>query len=228
MKFLTVKNSAEKAELLIYGDIVDDSWNWGWEDDPNVYPKDIKNMLNGFDGKDVDVHINSGGGHVFAGMAISNMLKAYPGKTTAYVDGIAASAASIIAFGCKEVVIPSNAFLMIHKPSGEAFGNSDEMLKAAEMLDVIQKSAVATYLSKAKEGITEKQIDDMVNAETWLLGAEATEFFNVQIADEVGAVNCAGDFSHYHNTPKQLMQKPKNEQNQNEKMKQAIEIALAI
>lgn len=74
MKFLTVKNSAEKAELLIYGDIVDDSWNWGWEDDPNVYPKDIKNMLNGFDGKDVDVHINSGGGHVFAGMAISNML----------------------------------------------------------------------------------------------------------------------------------------------------------
>lgn len=229
MNFLTVKNEAgKKPELMIYGDIVDDSWNWGWEDDPNIYPLAIKNMLTGFDGQDIDVHINSGGGHVFAGMAISNMLKQYKGKTTAYVDGIAASAASIIAFGCDDVIIPSNAFLMIHKPTAYVAGDADEMLKAADMLDGIQKGAVATYMSKAVEGVTDKQISDMVDAETWLLGADATEFFNVQISDEVNAINCGGEvLKQYQHTPKLFIKEAKNDETI-ETMQQEIDIALAL
>ncbi|WP_462274433.1 Clp protease ClpP, partial [Filifactor alocis] len=118
MNFLNIKNQTEdKADIYIYGDIVDDSWNWGWEDDPSVYPKNIRELLKECEGKSIDVHINSGGGHVFAGMAISNMIAHHDGKTTAIIDGLAGSIASVIAMGCDEIQMPCNAYLMIHKPS---------------------------------------------------------------------------------------------------------------
>jgi len=229
MKFMQIKNSAEKSEIYIYGDIVDDSWNSGWEDDPSVYPKNIKSMLDGFNGQDIDVHINSGGGHVFAGMAICNMFKHYHGKTTAYIDGVAASAASIIVFGCDEIVIPSNAFLMIHRPASIAYGNADDMLKCAEMLEAIQKGIVNTYKAKALKDVTEEQINDMINAETWLTGAEATAYFNVQVADDVQALNCTGDMlDHWQNKPAVFNAIKVPDETQIKKMKQEIEIALAI
>lgn len=233
MKFLTVKNEAGKRpQLMIYGDIVDDSWNYGWEDDPSVYPKNIKSMLNDLDGySEIEVHINSGGGHVFAGMAICNMLKQFGGKTIAYIDGVAASAASIIAFGCDEIVIPSNAFLMIHRPASMVWGTAEDMLKCAEMLGVIQKGAVATYMSKAVEGVTEEQINTMINAETWFTGTEAAEFFNVQVTDSVEALNCTGTvLQHWSKLPAAF--KAKNSQDEEtekiRKMQQEIEIALAL
>ncbi len=229
MKFMQIRNSADKSEIFIYGDIVDDSWNYGWEDDPSVYPKDIKSMLDGFNGQDIDVHINSGGGHVFAGMAICNMLKRYSGKTTAYVDGVAASAASIIAFGCDEIVIPSNAFLMIHRPASIAYGTAEDMLRCAEMLEAIQKGIVNTYKAKAVKDVTEEQINDMINAETWLTGAEATAYFNVQVADDVQALNCTGKMlEHWRNKPAAFNTKNNPDENKIKNMQQEIEIALAI
>lgn len=231
MKFMQIKNSADKGEFFIYGDIVDDSWNFGWEDDPSVYPKDIKSMLDGFNGQDIDVHINSGGGHVFAGMAICNMLKQYSGKTTAYVDGVAASAASIIAFGCSKIVVPENAFLMIHRPASMAYGTADDMLKCAEMLEAIQKGIVNTYKGKALESVTEEQINDMINAETWLTGTDASQYFAVEVANSIEAINCSGEcLSHCQKLPTAFKQpvKPKNQDEQIKKMQQEIEIALAI
>lgn len=231
MKFMQIKNSADKSEIFIYGDIVDDSWNYGWEDDPGVYPKDIKSMLDGFNGQDIDVHINSGGGHVFAGMAICNMLKQYSGKTTAYVDGVAASAASIIAFGCSKIVIPENAFLMIHRPASMAYGTADDMLKCAEMLEAIQKGIVNTYKGKALEEVTEKQINDMINAETWLTGTDAAQYFTVEVTEGLGAINCAGEcLNHCQKLPGAFKQAPQNEiqAQKTTNMQQEIEIALAI
>ena len=231
MKFMQIKNSADKSEIFIYGDIVDDSWNFGWEDDPSVYPKDIKSMLDGFNGQDIDVHINSGGGHVFAGMAICNMLKQYSGKTTAYVDGVAASAASIIAFGCSKIVIPENAFLMIHRPASMAYGTADDMLKCAEMLEAIQKGIVNTYKDKALEEVTEEQINGMINAETWLTGTDAAQYFAVEVTDGLGAINCAGEcLNRCQKLPGAFKQAPKNETQAQKvtSMQQEIEIALAI
>src|SRR5574344_1203748 len=184
LNFMKIKNSAERGSLYIFGDIVDDSWNFGWEDDPSVYPLDIQNLLKDFNGQPIDVHINSGGGHAFAGMAIANMLKQYKGETTAYVDGLAASAASLIAFGCDKIVCPKNAIIMIHDPASVAVGNSQDMLKAAEMLDTLQRACVALYKEKALDGIDDAKIQELMDAESWLTGDQVAELFDAKVEED--------------------------------------------
>lgn len=247
---LRVKNKAEKAEIYIYGDIVDDAWNFGWSDcnDPNVYPLEIKDMLKEVGEKDVDVHINSGGGHVFAGMAIANILKTHKGKTTCIVDGLAASAASVIALACDEVTMPANSFLMIHKPMNFVTGNAAEMRKEAETLDLLQEQIVSFYLAKAVDGVDEKKLNELVNEETWLSGTAAKEVFKITVIDEVKALNCTTDlFKNYSKIPetvlsaeketiakkkkeeaRELELKRKTEETKISTMKKQIEIALAI
>lgn len=224
MNFLTVRNTAERGEIFIFGDIVDDSWNCGWEDDPAVYPLDIVQMLKGFSGQPVDVHINSGGGHAFAGAAIANVLRQYSGETTAYIDGVAASAAATVAFGCDRIVIPSNAYLMIHQPTAAAWGSATDLRKAAEMLDAVQKGIVNLYLSKAAKGVDESTVNALVDAETWLTGKDAAQYFAVELVKEINALNRIGDvYNKYTNIPERL-----KINNQTLKQRQEIEIALAL
>ena len=113
-KFWQFRNesSEEKAELLLYGEISNETW-FGDE----VTPKQFATDLQAMGGKDLIVHVNSPGGDVFAAHAIYNQLKAYSGQVTAYVDGLAASAATIITCAADKVVMPSNALFMIHNPS---------------------------------------------------------------------------------------------------------------
>ena len=229
MKFRkVVKNAVGKAELYIYGDIVDDSWNMGWENDPSVYPMNIRTLLNEFEGQDLDVHVNSGGGHFFAGVAISNMLKSYKGKTTAMIDAVAASAASIICFGCNDIVIPANASLMIHKPMAMEGGTADDLRKCADMLDALQRASVSTYKEKAIEGVTDEQINELINDETWFIGAEAQKYFNVQVAEAVPVLNCTGKILNHWSKLPAAFKAPAQPESQDEKLKQEIEIALAI
>ncbi len=225
MEFLKIKNqTSHKAELYIYGDIVNDSWNYGWDDDPNVYPMDIQKMLDEVKGKELDIYINSGGGHMFAGVAISNMLSRHDGKTRAIVDGLAASAASIIAFGCSEVVVPSNGYLMIHKPMNACIGNSDDMLKMADTLERLQDGIVNTYMKLAKEGVTREDITALVNAETWLNGEAAAEIFNVTVTEELGVVAVVGDLAE-----KLLLRNPRLDiKKEDPKKKKEVEIALML
>ena len=225
MEFLKIKNqTSHKAELYIYGDIVNDSWNYGWDDDPNVYPMDIQKMLDEVKGKELDIYINSGGGHMFAGVAISNMLSRHDGKTRAIVDGLAASAASIIAFGCSEVVVPSNGYLMIHKPMNACIGNSDDMLKMADTLERLQDGIVNTYMKLAKEGVTREEITTLVNAETWLNGEAAAEIFNVTVTEELGVVAVVGDLAE-----KLLLRNPRLDiKKEDPKKKKEVEIALML
>ena len=227
LKFLQIKNQqGERAEIYITGDIVDDCWNYGWANDPNVYPMNIKKMLDEVKGKDIDVYINSGGGHIFAGVAISHMLSRHDGKTRAIIDGIAASAASVIAFGCDEIEMPRNSYLMIHKPMCSCFGNSDELLKTAEWLDVLQKGILETYMAKANEGITEDQINELVNAETYFTGDQAAEFFNVVVTKEQEAVAYVGDYAEKLVLAKHLP--ILRQDNQKENMEREIDLALAL
>lgn len=228
MKF-RIKNNENSRDIYIAGDIRDDSWKgWDWEDDINTYPSDIKNLLNESDNKNVNVYINSGGGDLFAGMAISNMLSRYKGKTKAVIDGLAASSASIIAFGCDEIEIPSNAYLMIHKPSVSLYGNSDDLLKWADTLDELQKGIVNTYMRKTQENITEETINSLVDKETWLTGETAKEFFNVKVIEKVELTNCVGTcVMDYKKTP-DVFKEVDDRATENEKLKKEIEIALAI
>lgn len=235
MKFLKIRNqNEEKAEIYIHGDIVDDSWNWGWEDDPSVYPLNIKEMLKECRGKAIDIHINSGGGHVFAGMAISNMIAQHSGHTTAIIDGFAGSIASVIAMGCDEIQMPSNAYLMIHKPSCGCYGDSDDMLKAAEMLDTLQDGIVNSYLKHTRDGITKEILNEKINEETWFTGETASELFDITLTGQLESVACMGDFfEKLKNKPKLFVENQSKKDKQEEKEKierlnKEIDIALAL
>lgn len=221
---IEVKNKGEVTQIYISGDIVDDSWKgWGWGDEVETYPEDIRNLLKDAN-KNVEVYISSGGGDLFAGVAISNMLQRHDGHTKAIIDGLAASAASIIAFGCDEIEMPSNAYLMIHKPMVGIMGNSDDLLKWADTLDELQKGLVETYMTKAVEGKTEEDINNLINKETWLTGKSASEYFNVKIT---GVSTIKNDFGtsvlNYKHTPKEFIHNEDKER----KLKE-IEIAEAM
>lgn len=127
---------------------------------------------------------------------------------TVYIDGIAASIASVIACCGDKIIVPKNATFMIHKPSNSYFWtsmNADELRKDAELLDTCQKAILNTYMSKVKNGISEDKINELINAETWMVGDEASQYFDFEIEETVDAVACTSDyFEKYTNTPTDL------------------------
>lgn len=199
LKGLEIKNMTDvSADLYFYGDIVSDWWG-AWQNE-DQYPDAIKNFLSQAEGKDLNVYVNSGGGSVFAGMAIYNMIKRHgeKNKVKVYVDGLAGSIASVIAFaGTEPPEIPSNAFLMIHKPWNAISGNADEMRKMADDLDKIQTGIMNVYEDHLAEGVTIDQVETLVNAETWLDGKEAAKYFNIAQTDAADYVAAVGDYLNY-------------------------------
>lgn len=185
---LKIKNQADdSAEMYIYGDIIDDddgAWLKSYDMQTGYqFPADIRTQLDSLKGKDLTIYINSNGGSVPAGVAIANMLARHDGHTKAIVDGWCCSIATQIFFACEEREIPSNAYLMVHKPKTCACGNADDMRKAADSLDTIQAGLESTYLKAAKDGVTADDIREMVNNETWLTGDQAAEYFILNVTD---------------------------------------------
>ena len=208
---LQIKNSTETScDLYFYGDIVD-SW-WGAWDDMDQYPEVIKSFLDEAKGKDINIYINSGGGSVFAGMAIYNMLKRHQGYKTVYVDGLAGSIASVIALAGDKVIIPSNAYMMIHKPWCGLHGNSTELREMADTLDKIEEGILNVYNENLAENADIEVVKAMVNAETWLTGDEASKYFNVNVSESVDAVACTSDyFNKYSKVPENISNDLKKE-----------------
>lgn len=171
-KFWQVKNEVNgNSEILLYGPIAGESSWWGDEVTPRSFAEDLESL----GGKDVTVRINSGGGDVFAAHAIHNQLVAYKGRVTVVIDGLAASAATIIAVAGDRIIMPSNALFMIHNPAiglSDYYG-ADELLKAAEALNTIKGSIVAAYRKRCKANAEE--LAAMMDAETWMGAAECLE-----------------------------------------------------
>lgn len=186
--FLAIKNqTATTAELYFYGDIVS-NW-WGAWDKADQYPDAVKNFLSSAQGKDLDIYINSGGGAVFAGMAIYNMLKRHDGFKTVHVDGLAASIASIIALAGDRIIIPENAYFMVHRPWTYTAGNAETLRSQAEVLDTLDKGMMSVYLENSK--ISEEDLRQYVEEEKWFTGQEAAEVFkNMETDAPVETVAC--------------------------------------
>ena len=171
-KFWQVKNEVNgNSEILLYGPIAGERSWWGDEVTPRSFAEDLESL----NGKDVTVRINSGGGDVFAAHAIHNQLIAYKGKVTVVIDGLAASAATIIAVAGDRIIMPSNALFMIHNP---AIGLSDyygaeELVQAVNALNAIKDSIVAAYRKRCKASAEE--LAAMMDAETWMGAAECLE-----------------------------------------------------
>lgn len=190
---LEVKNAiGQTADLYIYGDIVSNQWSS--YDDEATWPAEIRDFLKDVEGKDLNVYINSGGGSVFAGMAIHSMLKRHQGKKTAYIDGVAASIASIIALACDEINIPANAYFMIHKPLVGTFGNANDLRASAEFLDKIEQGCISIYDECSNDSFDEKAIKSALAAETWYTGTEAADIFTkMKVTNTLDVVACVSD-----------------------------------
>lgn len=183
-KILKIKNMEDgKLALYFYGEIVSSSI-FAWQEE-DQYPESIRHFLDEANGQDINIYINSPGGAIFAAMAIVNMLQRYSGRKTCYVDGIAASAASVIALSCDEIIMPSNTQLMIHRASAICEGNADDFSRFIELLKQCEVGIYEVYKAKLNKGITLDQVRDLVNAESWLTAEEAARYFNITVTDAV-------------------------------------------
>lgn len=202
-----MKNS---AELLLYGPISEESW-WGDEVTPKQFADELKSLG---DISELTVRINSGGGDVFAGQAIHSLLRSHQAKVTVYVDGLAASIASVIAMAGDTVVMPRNAMMMIHNPWTFGWGNANDFRRIADDLDKIRESIIAAYQDKS--GIDRDKLIELLDAETWLTAEEALEYGLIDEVDERKSVaasmkggmlvmnGVAFDITSFKNAPKIL------------------------
>ena len=162
-----VRNDNDERILMLNGEISDQTW-FGDE----VTPKEFRNELNSCKGK-VTVWINSPGGDCFAAAQIYNMLMEYPGCVDVHIDGIAASAASVIAMAGNHVAISPVGMMMIHNPATVSIGDEREMQKAIDMLSEVKESIINAY--ELKTGLSREQLSNMMNAESWFNAKKAVE-----------------------------------------------------
>ena len=168
-------------EMYIYGDVEGDGYDW-WTDEviqsetsANHFREELAKYPNA---TDINIYINSYGGSVFEGTAIYNQLRRHQAFKTVYIDGFACSVASVIAMAG---VMPKNAMMMIHNAWTYAMGNSSELRKAADDLEIINKGNRQAYLQKAGEKINEEELVSLLDAETWLT---AEDCIRLGLADE--------------------------------------------
>jgi ATP-dependent Clp protease, protease subunit len=177
-EWLKIENKSEDSgDVYIYGVISDEKWY-----DSDVTPSWFKDQMAKLSKlKNINLYVNSPGGGVFAGMAIYNVINRLTSKVTAYVDGLAASIASVIVMAADTIIIPKNALMMIHNPISIAAGDAATMRKEAEILDRVKTTIVSTYKEKTKK--SEKEIADMMDAETWMTGEEAVSYGFADLLD---------------------------------------------
>ena len=222
---LEIKNFTDTTcDLYFYGDIVD-SWNGAW-DDTDQYPQAIKEFLDEARDKNINIYINSGGGSVFAGMAIYNMLKRHKGYKTVYVDGLAGSIASVIALAGDKIIIPKNAYFMIHKPWCACGGNANDFREMANTLDKVEQGILNVYKDNLSSEMLYDEIIEMVNNETWLTGEEASKYFaSVETVEPLQVVACTSDlYSKYNNIPKDISNTIKTENKALEDKAEEVEV----
>jgi len=177
-EFRNATDDPDVGELLLYGPIAESTW-WGDE----VTPKQFKEDLDALgDVSEIRVYINSGGGDVFAGQAIHSILRRHSATITVYIDGLAASIASVVAMAGDTVIMPKNAMLMVHNPVAVviAWMDAASSRKLADDLDKIRESIIAVY--EGRTGLERERIIELLDAETWMTAEEALEDW---FADEV-------------------------------------------
>ena len=163
-----VKNDDKSAELMLYGDIAESFWG------DTISAKEVTEYLADLDVENIDVYINSNGGVVDTAIAINNALKRHKAKVTVNIDGIAASAATLITCAGDTVRMPKNALFMIHNPSTIAMGDSEEMRKQADVLEKYKNSITETYLQKVN--IDKEKLSELMDSESWLSAEEALKY----------------------------------------------------
>ena len=208
--------------FAIYGAIVDtDEERESFED---VTPTQFRAFIAKLDeGEELQIAINSPGGSVYGGIAISNMIRqlsANGHKTTAFVEGLAASIASVIMCACDKVVMGESSLVMIHNCWSIVQGDSNTLRKEADTMDVMNDAIISFY--KSKFDLPAEVLKQMMDAETWFSGREAQDLtFRCEVLPDAGGFNIAAklkdiDLSKFKNIPKVLDMNKKNEEQEEE------------
>ena len=187
-EWYNIKNkSSEVADVYLFNDI----GTFG------VTAQNFIDEIKEYEDTELNIHINSLGGEVFEGMAIYSIIQRRKAKTTVYIEGIAASIASVIALAADEVIMSENSLLMIHNAWGGTQGEAKDMRKQAEILDKITNEIAEVYVKKS--GIPYNEVIRMMDEETWLTAEEAVALGFVDSISEPIKVAAKYDVSKYKN-----------------------------
>lgn len=168
--------SGDVVKMYLYGDVMSQSWYY----EDQIVPTEVKNALEEAAGKDLEIHIHSPGGDAYAGFAIYSLFKAYAGKKVMIIDGLAASAASIIAMSADELKISNAGILMIHNAWTYTWGNHNDLRKSANDLEKLSNNGAKLY--QQRTGKTLEEIKQLMDDDTYMTADEA---LSLGFVDEV-------------------------------------------
>lgn len=201
--FQMQKKAQNEADIYIYGSITNSKW-----EDTDVTASDFKEELKALGDVDViNLHINSGGGNVFGGHAIYNMLKTHKAKVNVYVDALAASIASVIAMSGDTIFMHENSMMMIHNSWIITAGNAKELRETADLIEKMDKSSNTAYLSKNSK-ISQTELEKMLQEDYWMTAQEALELgFADQIieANQMAASITEEQLKRYSKVPESIV-----------------------
>ena len=183
----TFENNASFVEISIYDEIGD------YGTSAKNFIQDLKSAGD----KNITLRMNSVGGSVFDGLAIYNVLRAHKGHVNVKIEGLSASIASIIALAGDKIEMAENGFFMIHNPFGKSAGDAEDMRKTADLLDKIKQELVSIYASKTE--LTNEEISNMMDEETWLTSQEAKDMGFIDVITEPIKVAASFNFSKFTN-----------------------------
>lgn len=197
-KFEIVKGEGDQPTTIYLYDVIvatDEEAEWWGGVSAQSFVKQFREIQG-----DIKLRINSPGGDVFAARAMEQAIREHSGRVTAVIDGYAASAASYLALAADEVEIAPGAFFMIHKAWTLAYGNEDDLLSVAALLNKIDESQVASYA--AETGQTPEQLREWMRAETWFSAEESIQYgFADRLASGAVKDSAGWDLSAYSKAP---------------------------
>tara|TARA_R110000851_G_scaffold175196_1_gene321472 strand:- start:57 stop:1055 length:999 start_codon:yes stop_codon:yes gene_type:complete len=214
MNWYSIKNVTESqmTEVMIYDEI----GNFGV--DAKSFISEIKNIPSD---KSVLLRINSPGGSVIDGLAIYDAISRMPQKVTSRIEGIAASMASIVALAADEVIMSENSLYMIHNVWGGEVGESDDLRKAADLMDKMGERLINIYVSKT--GQSEEQIRSWMDEETWFNSSEAQEAGFINLVEEPIKMAAKFDIKKYDYKNKVIVEQLFNNQKKENQMEKEFE-----
>lgn len=192
------KAKNKRGELYIY-DVIGESWGYG------ISAKMVADALKGMgDVESIDVRINSEGGSVFDGLAMYRLLVDHASTVTVHIDGIAASAASLVAMAGNEIRIAEAGFVMIHNPWTFAAGSSSDLRQVADLMDKLAEQIVGVYAGRTKQSAPD--IEQWMDEETWMIAEEAVERGFADTVTENLRAAAYIDVARFRNVPEELLQ----------------------
>lgn len=173
-----VNETEDSVDIYLYGRIVDQKpknyWTGKDEEGDFIYPENMRDLVKKAKEKDINLHINSTGGSIYASIAIHNFLKQSKNKIIVYIDGIAASGASIIAMAGDEIKMPINTTMMIHRAATVIYGNAEKLIKTAKTLEKFDETVLASYQNRFVG--TKEELQKLIKEETYLTAEECKTF----------------------------------------------------